>query len=271
MGVVLNLKAPDLNLGKGSVPTATGATFETNESGNGLDAGFAIELTSTDFDVNVKVKDNGVAAEKKWGFAADTTIKAVENANISAAFAMKDEKTAMRFGADYKYAIDEKLYVKPAVDFTINYDESKALVAGALFGWGSEGQEPGLGFDKCSDGVSVAFYTDLAEEATQKIAIGAYDSTLVAGLKAGVQYEATLDAFGKGTLKTGASYSTDVDILTISAKVTYSNDLSAKTDGYGYEAEVKTDKVIDNTTVYAKYEGKKDNKGKITVGAKIAL
>ena len=38
-----------------------------------------------------------------------------------------------------------------------------------------------------------------------------------------------------------------------------------------YDVEVSTDDVIDNTNLYAKYEGAKDNNGKITVGAKISL
>ena len=79
------------------------------------------------------------------------------------------------------------------------------------------------------------------------------------------------DEFGKGELKTGASYTTDVDILTISGKVTYSNDLATKIDSYEYTAEVSTDDVIDNTSLYANYEGGKDKKGKITVGTKISL
>ena len=38
-----------------------------------------------------------------------------------------------------------------------------------------------------------------------------------------------------------------------------------------YKAGLSTDDVIDNTSLYANYEGGKDKKGKITVGTKISL
>ena len=48
-----------------------------------------------------------------------------------------------------------------------------------------------------------------------------------------------------------------------------------KSTQMNYAVEVSTDDVVDNTTLYAKYAGsvagEKTNKGKITVGAKIAL
>ena len=273
VGIALNILAPDLNLGKASVPTATGATFETVESGDALKAGFALEITSSVIDANFKVKDNGEAKEKKWGFAADATVKAVENMNLRAAFAFANDKTALRFGADYKLGINDALYVKPAVDFTKNYDDGKALVAGALLGWGTEGQEPGFFFvsNKCADGFSVAFSTNMADPAVNKIAFGIYDSTLLAGLKVGADYVANLDEFGKGTLQADVKYGTDIDILSIALAFGYQGNFATETNTCKYSVEVSTDDVVDNTTLYAKYAGESEKSGKITVGAKIAL
>ena len=273
VGIALNILAPDLNLGKASVPTATGATFETVESGDALEAGFALEITSSVIDANFKVKDNGEAKAKEWGFAADATVKAVENMNLRAAFAFANDKTALRFGADYKLGINDTLYVKPAVDFTKNYNDGKALVAGALLGWGTEGQEPGFFFvsNKCADGFSVAFSTDMADPAVNKIAFGIYDSTLLAGLKVGADYVAKLDEFGKGTLQADVKYGTDIDILSIALAFGYQGNFATETNTCKYSVEVSTDDVIDNTNLYAKYEGQSEKSGKITVGAKIAL
>ena len=279
VGIALNLLAPDLNLGKASVPTATGATFETAESKNQLDKGFALEITSSIIDANFKVKNNDVHGnevaeeETKWGFGADATIKVIDALNIRAAFAYANDKTALRFGADYKLGINDTLYVKPAVDFTKNYDDSKVLVAGALLGWGTEGQEPGFFFvdNKCADGFSVAFTTDMADPAVNKIAFGIYDSTLLAGLKVGADYVAKLDEFGKGTLQADVKYGTDIDILSIALAFGYEGNFATETNTCKYSVELSTDDVIDNTKLYAKYEGQTEKSGTITVGAKIAL
>ena len=276
VGIALNIK-PDmsLGLGEGCVTTATG--YEVKNAGvnpnDALKTGFKLEVTTGVVDANFTVADNGVADKKEFGFAADATVKAVENMNIKAAFAYAAEKTAMRFGADYKLAINEKLYVKPAVDFTM-MGEAKSLLAGAIFGWGAEGQKPEFtklnkDSDKFADGISVAFTTDLAD--AKNIQIGLYDSTLLEGLKVGVNYDATLAEFAKGKINAGVKYGTDIDILTISAEFGYEQDLAAETNDYMYKAGLSTDDVIDNTSLYANYEGGKDKTGKITVGTKISL
>ena len=259
-----------------------------NESA-ALKAGFGLEITSSVIDANFKVMDNGVAKDKEWGFGADATIKAVENLNVKAGFAYAYEKTAFAASVDYKLAIDEKLYVKPAVVFG-TMDETKQLAASALFGWGTEGQEPDFIKDggkkddndtrfienKCADGFSVTFVTDMADPATNEIKFGLYDSTLLEGLKVGATYGANLDNFGKGTLSLAAKYGTDIDILTVALDFGMSTIFGTdKSTQMNYAVEVSTDDVVDNTTLYAKYAGsvagEKTNKGKITVGAKIAL
>ena len=255
-----------------------------DKSASALKAGFALEITSSVIDANFKVMDNGVAKDKEWGFGADATIKAVENLNLKAGFAYAYEKTAFVASVDYKLAIDEKLYVKPAVAFG-TMDETKQLAASALFGWGTEGQEPDfIKYDndnryisnKCADGFSVTFITDMADPAKNEIKFGLYDSTLLAGLKVGALYEAELDEFGKGDLSLAAKYGTDIDILTVALDFGMSTKFGTdKSTQMNYAVEVSTDDVVDNTTLYAKYAGsvagEKTNKGKITVGAKIAL
>ena len=250
-----------------------------------LKAGFGLEITSSVIDANFKVMDNGVAKDKEWGFGADATIKAVENLNLKAGFAYAFEKTAFVASADYKLAIDEKLYVKPAVAFGLEGDAKKELAASALFGWGTEGQEPDFIkyndndryiWNKCADGFSVTFITDMDDGADQMI-FGLYDSTLLAGLKVGAEYNvADLNNFGKGKLSLAAKYGTDIDILTVALDFGMSTKFGTdKSTQMNYAVEVSTDDVVDNTTLYAKYAGsvagETTNKGKITVGAKIAL
>ena len=171
--VALNILAPSLELGNASIAAATGTTESTTKNKVAdYNTGFAVEITTPVADVNVKVADNGVAAEKKFGFAADAKLKAVENLDVNGAFAYADETTAFRAGANYKLAINDKLYVKPAVDYT-QKGEAKDLAAGILFGWGADGQEPGLDYiaDKCADGVSVVFGTDLTEKAGNVVVV----------------------------------------------------------------------------------------------------
>ena len=286
VGIALNILAPGLGIGEVVLPTAT--AFEQKSAGFDpagatLTNGFALEITSSVIDANFKVKDNGQAADKEWGFGADATIKAVDNMNLKAAFSFANDKVAFGASADYKLAINDAIYLKPVVAFAM-MDEAKELAASALFGWGTEEQEPDfIKYDddnryisnKCADGFSVTFITDMADGADQMI-FGLYDSTLLAGLKVGAEYIANLDNFGKGDLSLAAKYGTDIDILTIALdfgfRTTFGTDNSNMCD---YAIELSTDDVVDNTTLYAKYAGgvagEKTNKGKITVGAKIAL
>ena len=270
---------------KATLEAKEAALAALDKSASALKAGFGLEITSSVIDANFKVMDNGVAADKEWGFGADATIKAVENLNLKAGFAYAYETTAFLASADYKLAIDEKLYVKPAVAFGLEGDAKKELAASALFGWGAEGQEPDfIKYDddnryisnKCADGFSVTFITDMDDGADQMI-FGLYDSTLLAGLKVGAEYNvADLNNFGKGKLSLAAKYGTDIDILTVALDFGMSTKFGTdKSTQMNYAVEVSTDDVVDNTTLYAKYAGsvagEKTNKGKITVGAKIAL
>ena len=275
VAIALNILKPGLGLGEVVLPTAaSGETKSEKFDVTGtLKAGFALEVKTSPIDVNFKVMDNGVAATKEWGFGADATLKVVENMNIKAGFAYANEETAFVASADYKLAIDEKLYVKPVVAFGMQ-DPKKELAAGVLFGWGADGQKPEFALlnkdsDKFADGVSVTFKSDLDEG--NSIILGLYDSTLLAGLKFGAEYNTDLDDFAKGKLATGVKYGTDIDILTVALEFGYAADFKEDTNNYIYSVELSTDDVIDNTTLSAKYAGGKDDKGTITVGAKIAL
>ena len=275
VAIALNILKPSLSLGEVVLPTAASGETKSDKFDvtGALTNGFALEVKTSPIDVNFKVMDNGVAATKEWGFGADATLKVVENMNIKAGFAYANEETAFVASADYKLAIDEKLYVKPVVAFGMQ-DPKKELAAGVLFGWGADGQKPEFALlnkdsDKFADGVSVTFKSDLDEG--NSIILGLYDSTLLAGLKFGAEYNADLDDFAKGKLATGVKYGTDIDILTVALEFGYAADFTADTNNYIYSVEVSTDDVIDNTTLSAKYAGGKDDKGTITVGAKIAL
>ena len=269
VGIALNILKPGLGIGEVVLPTATAADVKSakyDPDNGSLKAGFALEITSSVIDANFKVLDNGLAAEKEWGFGADATIKAVENMNLKAAFSFADEKVAFGASADYKLAINDALYLKPVVAFAM-CDESKELAAGALFGWGADGQEPKFKWvsDKCADGVSVTFTTAL-NDADPVVAIRLYDSTLLDGLKVGAEFLLP----GK-VLNAGVKYGTDIDILSIALGFDYTSNFEAETNDFAYSVELSTDDVIDNTNLYAKYEGGKDDSGKITVGAKISL
>ena len=275
VAIALNILKPGLSLGEVVLPTAASGetkSYKFDVTG-ALTNGFALEVKTSPIDVNFKVMDNGVVATKEWGFGADATLKVVENMNIKAGFAYANEETAFVASADYKLAIDEKLYVKPVVAFGMQ-DPKKELAAGVLFGWGADGQKPEFALlnkdsDKFADGVSVTFKSDLDEG--NSIVFGLYDSTLLAGLKFGAEYKADLDDFAEGDLATGVKYGTDIDILTVALEFGYANNFATEVANYIYSVEVSTDDVIDNTTLSAKYAGGKDNKGTITVGAKISL
>ena len=269
VGIALNILAPGLGIGDVVLPTAT--AFEQKSAaydpaGATLTNGFALEITSSVIDANFKVKDNGQAADKEWGFGADATIKAVDNMNLKAAFSFANDTVAFGASADYKLAINDAIYLKPVVAFAM-MDEAKELAASALFGWGTEEQEPDFFYvtNKCADGVSVTFKTAL-NDADPVVAIRLYDSTLLDGLKVGAEFLLP----GK-VLNADVKYGTDIDILSIALAFGYTSNFDAETNGFKYSVELSTDDVIDNTNLYAKYEGEKDNNGKITVGAKISL
>ena len=301
--VVMDIKAPTLEIGALDLALATKGNLGNDKASCTLDdkAGFTLNLGLTDVvDVNVKFADNGVKKSdaKKYGFAADATIKAVEGLDLygGVAYSTQEPKNAA-FGAraSYKIGITDTMYVKPGVGFALKEDKGKSLAAGVLFGWGTEGQEPGFkGFsngvhnveNKCSDGVSFAVKSTLEKKAGFDIMIGAYDSTLIAGaadalagLKVGAQFLANTETIGDAWEADAAvDYSNTLGIFKFGANFGLGVRKGAKTEiGTRWGASISTDEIIQNTTLYANYEdgeqaekiGGANKKGKVTLGAKI--
>ena len=250
----LNIKAPGLSLGKGSINTATWSAQEFTERKVTLTGaqGFTFETGLTDVvEFNIQFADNGVKKSdaKEYGFLFDATLKAVENLNLFAGVAYstekvegKDQDLAFAARADYKVGITDTLYVKPAVGFNMQGD-AKELGAGVLFGWGTEGQEAKFAkfkaankiddkdewdniCDKVADGVSVFVKTSLADNTPVDFKFGFYDGTLIAGLSdalAGFKVAAQLWApdmtkFGDKWIADAAlAYSHSLDAWKVSA------------------------------------------------------
>ena len=273
VGIALNILKPELKLGGYSVPAATGVTEGTKDVDMSLSNGLALEIVTDPINVTFKYAENGLnkAADKKLGFGADFSLKAVDNLGLYGAF-IYQEKMALKAGANYNFKVeDSALYVKPGVEFQLN-DKAKTLVAGLLFGWGTEGQEPGLDYvdNKTADGISVGIISDL--DKTNSLVIGFYDSTLLEGLKVGANYAAAFDGFADGTVNFGAKYDKaweDVALALHGGVTVDLNKDAAATIDYKYGVKLTNTTLIDNTDLWIAYENAKDKKGNIVVAAKI--
>ena len=256
--------------------------------------GFGLNITSNLVDAFFKVKDNGVIfkdqygneytkkQDKKWAFSAGTTIKPVTDLAISAAFAYANDETPIRVGANYKVNLNDEgsLYLKPAVDFTLNGD-AKDLLVGSFFGWGAEGQEHYLYYineqtwdwwqNTLSDGLSVAYQSNL--DGASNLYVSLFDSTLLDGFTFGAVYFADVKEIGKGALEAAARYATDIDIITLEFNVGFDGVLGNKAAStYKYGAKISTDDVVENTTLFVDYTGSKAiKKGWLRIGANIAF
>jgi len=206
----MNIKAPGLSLGKGSIATSTWSAKEFTERKVTLTGaqGFTIETGLKDVvEFNIQFADNGVKKSdaKEFGFLFDAALKAVENLNLYAGVAYstekvegKDQDAAIAVRGDYKLGLTDTMYIKPAVGFNMQ-GKAKELGAGVLFGWGTEGQEAKFAkfkasnkiddkdewdnvCDKVADGVSVFVKTTLEEKAPMEFLFSFYDGTLLAGL-----------------------------------------------------------------------------------------
>jgi hypothetical protein len=254
--IALNMKKPDLKLADNYDVTGD------------LKAGFGIEVTTAPVALNVYVMDNGVAAEKAFGFKADASLKAVENLSLSGAVAY-NEKLAAKADASYKIAIDDKLSLTPAVGFKM-LEDAKALDASALFAWGGE-----VKFDddfKGTAGVKVAYSTKL-DDSADKLNVEAFDNS-VEGLMLGAKYALSLDKADKGTAEARAKYTTKFDIIDAEVSGGVKADLNAGdvVTGYNYGVKVSTDDVVANTVLSAEYAASNTaKKGAVTVKAKISL
>ena len=212
---------------------------------------------------------------------------------------------------------DDGLYLKPAVGFAMQGDAKEvagALLFGwgaegqepnfagfagvaeykaALKALGlTDDDLAAMGFDKafgtiankCADGVSVYAYSTLEDKAGWDLVVSAYDSKLLAGflpgLKVAAQFQTNTEIMDDFfVLDSAIAYSNTFDIWKVSANLgTKTAKMGDETKtGFLYGAGVETDGIIDNTTLYAKYEGGQtaedlglaDLKGSVKVGAKI--
>ena len=295
--LVMDIKAPKFELSGGAIDIATSSGKDFPKASVTLaDAkGFTLNLGLADiFDANLKFADNGVkkSSAKEYAFAAEATLKAVENLTLYGGFAYGTTKDKAAFAAKaaYKIGISDTMYVKPAVGFALGEDEKKSLNAGILFGWGTEGQEPNFEKftsgapahangdkdtidnvpNKCADGVSVYIAPDLENSDNGVgLLIGFYDSTLLSGLsdalngfKIGAQFDANTKSLSdKFTFDAALAYANTFDIWKLSANVGFK--LAKDKTKFGDDAQfgllygvgVETDGIIENTTLYVKYKG----------------
>jgi len=310
--VNMNIKAPGLEIGGGDIITATWSAKAFPKASVSLDnkAGFTLNFGRKDLiDMNFQFADNGVqkSSDKKFAFVFDASLKAVKDLTFvaGAGFSTQENQFAAAVKADYKLGLTDVLYLKPAVGFALAADKSKTLNGGFLLGWGKEGQEPKFAKfkgaegnwdnipDKCADGFSVFAGVPLAEGADIELLVGAFDSTLVSGLKLGAElYAPSVKNFGdKFVADVAAAYSTTVaENWKISANfgleaekiASVSKDLKL---GFLWGCGVENGAIIDNTTLYVNYAGQAakdiqkldgsvkgtDEKGTIKIGAKISF
>ena len=313
----MNILVPGLSIGGGNIAVATWAgddwafpkaTVTVKAADTDIVGGFTLNFGLDGLvDFNLQVADNGVLKSdaKKFAFAFDATLKAVENLTLNAGvgYGTVKEKFVAAVKVDYKLGLTDTLYLKPAVGFALNEEEAKNLTAGILFGWGTEGQEPGFESfkgdkagktkwdnvpNKCADGISVYVGMPLADNAAIKFLASAYDSTLVSGLKIGAElYAPDLTKFSdKFVADFAVKYATTIaDDWAVSANFGLEAEkLSEVKTGFLWGCGVENGAIIDNTTLYLKYERGQiakdiqkldgtvkgyDDKGIIKIGAKI--
>ena len=276
--LALNILPPSLEYGAYAAPKATGSTLEAAKIGDMTDmnAGFGVEVALDKvFAMNVKFMDNAKAHEKKYGLALDASLKAVENLDLTVAgtFNFGTKYTGFAANAGYKLAIDDTLYVKPGVAFTMGKKEAdkeakNSLEAGVLFGWGKADQEPGFAYvpNKTTEGVSVAFGMDMKDK--MNLTVGLYDQSLMSllgddfgTLKTGVLYTMANDKVADKKVTTslvaaGVRYAVTFSPVYVELGADFKMDMKTDTDNltaYAISAKLGSKEIIDNTDVYVLY------------------
>ena len=291
--VALNILPPEAKLGSASLSSALAEpTYQTSDISKAYKNGFGVEIRNYLVDLDLIYNTNGVVKkdELKHSFAANSTIKGFINTKLYAGVAYTDKDLSYRLGADYNQSITDKLYVKPAVDFTLEtrgeFKVSK-MVAGALFGWGKTNQATDFELGsynkddyKFNEGISVSYETtlskhDFAAGEYGKILLGLFENSLVPGLDTAVRYEAKVNDFVKGDLTLNTKYSKDFDVVGVTLEAEAFVD-DAKFDATALEYSVCfwNNKVVKNTNLWAKYVGATSvdgsaNTGKVEVAAKV--
>lgn len=288
--VVADILKPNLEVGGGDLDSAVKSTIlglPKSSVALANAAGFNVAIGVADVaNFNVSFADNGVvkADAKKFAVKADATLKAVENLDAYAgvAWSQEEDDVAIAARAGYRVDIDDGLFVKPSVGYAMKGD-AKELGAQVLLAWGAVGQEPNfmkVGAtpaveNKTANGVSATVKS--SDLKTFTIIAGAYDATLVEGLKAGVQVETSTAKDAATAIGVAAAYGTAIDIWNLSCEAGAKINIADETKmGFAYKAGVNTDGIIQNTTLSCDYEGAHaadvggaNLKGTITFGAKI--
>ncbi len=320
----MNIKAPGLEIGGGDIltaswsakafPKASISLFDYNDATGAIKtekyhekmvekernaskkAGFTLNFGLKDLvDFNLQFADNGVhkSKYKKFGFAFDATLKAVENLNLYAGigYGTQAEKFIAVAKADYKLGLTDTLFIKPAAGFALNEAQDKTLSAGLLFGWGETGKAANFAkfngtrttptyknndtaIDKkvgdsdswdnvcnsCADGVSVFANVPIKENAEIELLISAFDSSLVEGLKIGAQFWIpNVSKFNDGWVADAAIAYASGDLLgdwKLSANFGLEAQKTADVKtGFLWGCGIENGAIIDNTTLYVNYAG----------------
>ena len=264
--------------------------------------GFTLNFGLPIVDLSFAFDDNGekIADAKEFAFRFAATLKPIDGLSLYAGIAAtteEDSNLAAAFTAAYNYNIDDQFYLKPALQFTM-VGKKMDLSAGLLFGWGSGGAQWRSDFlnftksinvaaagDRTTDGLSILYSQQLKDadgntpaDPTSLLVIEAFDSKLLgdAGVTWGASYRAGNVAkvgdnivnqyadLGKGQLALAAIYNTNIDIMYLTARVSFGMDLGAvdaqgkaTKDNFGvkYGLRVGTKELIANTDVYLDYVG----------------
>ena len=303
----VSILEPGLSLGGGDLVLATASPWKDAAVGVTLTGkqGFTMNFGIPLVDFNLQFADNGekTSNAKEFGFVFDATLKGegfdVDGLAVTAGAGYSTEKVAGKsqdaaifFKATYKLEIDDAMYVRPTVSFGLQ-GEAKQLVAGVLYGWGAEGQEPNFaGFsngvgsvpNKCSDGVSIALKSTLADKAPMGFLFGFYDNKLLADF--GIKIAAQLDIADLANFGKAATDAFDFALVygsgdtfgdwKVAANLGAKFKLEPSKFGMLYGVSVTNSAIIQNTDLYVKYSGEHaaeiggaDLKGSVTLGAKI--
>ena len=277
---------------------------------NGFTVNFGIPVV----DLAFAFADNGEQKkdDKEFAFKFAATLKPIDGLSLYAGVTKCTEENndnlGLAFTAGYNYNIDEKFYVKPAVQFDM-FGDVMNISAAAIFGWGPAGQcwnHDFLGFNnlnlnlanngtRCNNGLSVMFTKNLknpadpTKEGIAELNIEAFDNSLLGDLGIGTitwgaAYRVKGDDLGKGAVTFGLVYDNNIDIVYIKARVSFGMDLAVEGDNnaVAYGLRVGTTQLIANTDLYADYVGsvsKYDNpklengvsKGTFKLGCKISF
>ena len=274
------------------VATPVGIASKGVDATTGLTNGFALELGLADmFASNIKVMDNGLAKDKKFGMLVDFDLKAVDNLTLYAGAAMNfsTKYTGIQAKAAYDIKIGDTMYVKPGVAFeTIMQDKKDAamnLAGGVMFGWGAKEVDANLKYisNKTSEGVSVAVSTDMKDNGL-KLGVSLYDQSLLSligddfgTLKSGVQFIWNQDKANDNELLAAVDYGITIDVITLGAYYGMQMKMpqaekAENTVNFKVGGSV-TAKVIANTDLYVSYDYEKAAKvtkdSTLKVGTKI--